>query len=195
MDPKDYGPIVWRVIHRAALLTPSIHCFRKYIVYLERFFPCRECRAHLRENLHKLAPCQGPSAFTWSVDLHNVVNRMLNKPLVGINEAHLAVDASDAMADYFDSLFVMLKFLETPDASALSREQFLQMAMDLARMMRLPVSSNDLKSAILCTPKVSLFFAVMRVYHKNGGSKSATEIAARYYSPANYHLVLSPRPG
>ena len=55
---------------------------------LTKVLPCRECKAHLKENLAKLPPKldSRKDLFNWSVDLHNLVNTMMGKPIYDIND-------------------------------------------------------------------------------------------------------------
>ena len=48
---------------------------------LTRSYPCLECRNHLRAHLdHGIRPLEGNEQH-WLVDLHNVVNKDLGKPI------------------------------------------------------------------------------------------------------------------
>lgn len=64
--------------------------YKAFIACLQFLLPCEICRNHLNENLKhenidkfmKLG-----NLFEWSVNLHNTVNKMLNKPIIDVNTA------------------------------------------------------------------------------------------------------------
>jgi hypothetical protein len=90
MDPKQWGPDVWRAVHLIALGYPERPsedhqgAYRAFFATLGPVLPCQTCSVHYAENLRRLplddAIRRGGNAlFDWSVELHNVVNRAHGK--------------------------------------------------------------------------------------------------------------------
>lgn len=87
MDTNIWGPLAWNLLHDVAVmgdkLIPKIPAMNDTIV---RFFtlwqnllPCVYCRQSFRRFSHRLPP-QYPFRV-WIYNIHNMVNRKLNKPL------------------------------------------------------------------------------------------------------------------
>lgn len=83
-----WGPAVWTSIHSFAMAyEPSpenARAFKQFIESLIYLLPCCKCRAHLKQNLKQLPlePNLGSKdkLFKWSFDLHDLVNKQLEKP-------------------------------------------------------------------------------------------------------------------
>lgn len=89
LAPEIWGPYVWASIHLMCLDGKvEADAFNALFAALSRTLPCKKCREHLTQNLQKLPSItRSEDAFEWSVNLHNVVNEMLNKPKMGLAEA------------------------------------------------------------------------------------------------------------
>lgn len=109
LTKADWGRPTWFVIHTSALYMSSRISesgFADYIRFLEclrDILPCEICKSHLRENLKFIdfGKCgrDNISLFKCTWELHNIVNRSLNKPDVDFNEA-LAVYVPDLIRTY-----------------------------------------------------------------------------------------------
>lgn len=87
---EKWGPFIWGAIHMICLgAPPSLDAiqqeeYRTFFLNLPKVLPCAECAEHLKQNLSKVpidtALLGRDTLFEWSVNLHNVVNRMLGKP-------------------------------------------------------------------------------------------------------------------
>ncbi len=91
MDPRIWGPDVWRAIHHLALgypLQPTDQDkadYRTFFVALGAVLPCASCAANYQRHLRELplepALDQGGRAlFEWTVAMHNLVNVESGKP-------------------------------------------------------------------------------------------------------------------
>lgn len=97
LTKASWGPSIWFIIHSTALYMPSKideSMFKDYVKFLEclrDILPCEICRSHLKENLQfiQFDSCSRDnlSLFKCSYDLHNIVNRSLNKVEPSINES------------------------------------------------------------------------------------------------------------
>jgi hypothetical protein len=94
MNPSEFGPHYWFVIHTTAINanTPEKREAFKMLIYsLAYCFLCDICGKHLKENLSNIniddyMTCQ-KSIFEFSVDLHNIVNKQLGKPILSMQQA------------------------------------------------------------------------------------------------------------
>lgn len=95
--PAVWGPIFWLTIHIVALgysETPSYaqkRAAKEFYEGLQHLIPCPTCREHYAEHLqkHPLAPSldNRRDLFTWTVNVHNAVNKKLGKPTVTEDQA------------------------------------------------------------------------------------------------------------
>jgi hypothetical protein len=85
MNIQTWSHPTWFMIHYLAL---RVHTHADALVYkafiscLQFMLPCPRCRNHLRVNLRSLPIENAPNTYVWSCDLHNQVNRQLQKPEV-----------------------------------------------------------------------------------------------------------------
>lgn len=97
LTKADWGRPTWFVIHTAALYSSSrisessFLNYRKFLECLQNILPCEVCKAHLRQNI-TFVDFQGCGRtnidlFRCTWELHNIVNRSINKPEPGFNEA------------------------------------------------------------------------------------------------------------
>lgn len=89
IDPEVWGPKTWQRLHSQALVLDSPedrkHLIRNLVI------PCGECKTHWKEVLKEYPPIlSGISTFfAWSVNVHNAVNRKLEKKEIGVNDAYI----------------------------------------------------------------------------------------------------------
>lgn len=95
--PKEWGPSAWKFIHYVALKypkNPTEEDKKQYFIFfhnLQFILPCDKCAKHFKDNLLK-NPIQSSldnnkTLFKWTVDIHNMVNKDLNKKEVTYEEA------------------------------------------------------------------------------------------------------------
>jgi hypothetical protein len=96
IDKYDWGRPLWFILHTIALyapepLTESFKNYKQILTCLQYLLPCPKCRFHLSENLLKinLDTCARTrqDLFKCSWDLHNIVNKDTNKPVLSFYEA------------------------------------------------------------------------------------------------------------
>ena len=97
-DVRRWGPSMWHAFHITALIkdmkmeNQNVQKESEaWIRALPSVLPCPTCSAHLAE-LYRKMPLPKPEkdtfkVFQWSVDIHNAVNKRLNKPNVSFEEA------------------------------------------------------------------------------------------------------------
>lgn len=103
MLPDVWGRFLWYSIHFIALdypLKPSDEDRQSYKHFFEtlwKVIPCYKCGQNYKRHLEEL-PLTGSrgdylesrdALFTWTVELHNIVNRELGKPEMGVDEARV----------------------------------------------------------------------------------------------------------
>lgn len=85
-----WGSHFWNTIHFVALGLPhnpeasDKQAYKSFYTNLVHIIPCQECADHLRENFSKLPNIDDylnspRELFNWTVQLHNVVNKMLGR--------------------------------------------------------------------------------------------------------------------
>lgn len=90
IKPAKFGPYFWGTLHLACLGGIEPGALRALIALFPAILPCPMCGAHfmrvLKENPvpHTTDPNE---LFRWSVDVHNVVNKSLEKPVVTYEDA------------------------------------------------------------------------------------------------------------
>lgn len=85
------GPPIWEYLHWMGAVADSENNPAIYMDSLDILIeghPCKElCRSHLYDNLMNLNPGDYPSKLEHSIDLHNLVNQQLGKPIYPIMKA------------------------------------------------------------------------------------------------------------
>ena len=95
--PNQWGKYFWNCFHLAALgysETPTMEerdQYREFYVNFGKVLPCGKCRAnyarHLAEVPIELFLFGRSQLFDWTVRVHNIVNRELNKPEMAFDMA------------------------------------------------------------------------------------------------------------
>jgi len=98
MDSKKWGPSAWTFLHYITLNYPEYPSKDEKLQYkiffesLQYILPCPECREHYQKHLvttsltDKVLSCRR-NLIMWLIDLHNIVNKSGNKPIVSYSEA------------------------------------------------------------------------------------------------------------
>ena len=95
MNQNIWGKCTWVLIHTIAInypLYPTKEDKKRiynFFSTLGEVLPCKYCRQHYRENLKEI-PIQANSKMDlvwWTIDLHNKVNMITNKPVLSREEA------------------------------------------------------------------------------------------------------------
>ena len=88
VSPAKFGPYFWGALHLACLGGGDLKAF---VDAFPSALPCGACGEHFKEVLQTFPYPEGEidplKLFMWSVDVHNVVNKRLDKPLVSYQEA------------------------------------------------------------------------------------------------------------
>jgi hypothetical protein len=89
ISPNIWGPSTWTFIHLIVLAEPEplntirLDYYHNLFQLLTHLLPCEKCRNHLSENLQKLKPIKSLKTkrelFDWTVELHNLVNKIIDK--------------------------------------------------------------------------------------------------------------------
>lgn len=96
INAKQWGQEGWHFIHTIALTYPTEPTetdkknYLDFFKSLENVLPCNFCADHFKENMVKIPPRLDNTTelFNWSVDMHNEVNIINNKPTLTYNEAY-----------------------------------------------------------------------------------------------------------
>lgn len=96
ISPEIWGPYGWSFIHYVALGYPEepnvdiINRYRNFFISLGDAIPCEKCQKHYKQMLLDSPPQleNQESLFRWTVDIHNQVNRRLNKPTFDYKQAY-----------------------------------------------------------------------------------------------------------
>lgn len=99
MDPKIWGKHMWSSIHFIALGFPQKPSetqklnYKSFFENLYKVLPCNTCSEHLESTIKNELPLYANNLsnttemFKWTVGLHNIVNKRLNKPTMSFEEA------------------------------------------------------------------------------------------------------------
>jgi hypothetical protein len=90
IEPQLFGPSLWGAIHYIALGAPETLDsnqkiqYKNFYMLLPQIIPCNNCGKHFQEILNNF-PIDNylnnaESLFTWTVIVHNEVNKRLEKP-------------------------------------------------------------------------------------------------------------------
>lgn len=96
-DPKVWGPHAWDFMLAVAMTYPDnpdeqvANKYKNFYHSLADILPCLVCREHYRQNLQEIPINNylGNSKLLskWVVQIHNIVNRINRKRIVGYEEA------------------------------------------------------------------------------------------------------------
>lgn len=88
-DPKIFGPIFWKELHRWAL-DGNLKTTAAWLEAFAAAIPCEDCRIHWAELMAANPPdlSSRETFFAWTVDRHNDVNRRLDLMPMSIGEAY-----------------------------------------------------------------------------------------------------------
>ncbi len=99
ITPNVWGPSAWTFIHLMVLAEKEpfekerLAYYQQFFTVLTHLLPCEKCRLHLKENLSKIKPLESITSkealFMWTVDLHNLVNKITNKRTWSYEEANV----------------------------------------------------------------------------------------------------------
>ena len=96
MEPNIWGPKLWFFIHTLALNFPEtptytdIKNYEDFFENLKYIIPCDKCKLHYSQRLNT-NPIRNHlkdsnTLFIWTIDLHNEVNKSLDKKILSYEE-------------------------------------------------------------------------------------------------------------
>lgn len=102
---RDWGHHMWPTLHFVAMGYPEMpteeerSAYREFFVGIGSVLPCKRCAPHFRQVLKDI-PIDPYLAgrkelFTWTVLLHNAVNRSLGKPIWDVDKAWAEYNGDD----------------------------------------------------------------------------------------------------
>lgn len=122
MNTVIWGPSAWQLFHLTSLMYDhyfndlsiipinSIKINKKQldkelIVFfnsLKKLLPCKYCRQHYKKNSDKL-PINFNNMFQWSIDLHDIVNKTLDKNNQKKYQAYTCKDCTSFYVDLYNN--------------------------------------------------------------------------------------------
>lgn len=98
VSPNEWGPPAWKFIHYISLVYPNNPTeldkkhYTDFFNSLQYVLPCPKCSENYKKHL-KIHPLENSlensdSLFKWTVNIHNEVNKINNKPLYTYDEAY-----------------------------------------------------------------------------------------------------------
>ena len=108
MQPYIWGKYLWTSIHYISLGYPENpskeeqNDYKEFFENLFRVIPCYTCSENYKDHLQKLPITpqvlqNTKSLFKWTVEVHNLVNKSLNKRLLSYEEAYQLQDITRRM--------------------------------------------------------------------------------------------------
>lgn len=83
-DNNIWGPALWKVLHdRTIEYSMDIESEKRWIKIFHSWIPCGVCKDHFTEILNEFPVdlSSKESYKKWAIDIHNIVNKKLNKPI------------------------------------------------------------------------------------------------------------------
>jgi len=121
MNPEVWGPQLWSVLHSITFnypIEPSIEVInhhRTFLHSLKNVIPCETCSFELIEYIDSYPPEleSKPEFINWMIDLHNNVNRKLDKREYTYSEVILLYNAtySGGIRNYFTGKNMLIVIL------------------------------------------------------------------------------------
>ncbi len=111
--PKSFGPYFWGAFHLACLAAIDKEALKTFIETYQMVLPCFGCRLHFSKLLAE-NPIPDIDQFRWSVDIHNIVNERIGKPIMTYEDAlkhWLSGCEPDAPEPLFDNTTIILMIL------------------------------------------------------------------------------------
>ena len=111
--PKSFGPYFWGAFHLACLAAIDKDALKTFIETYQMVLPCFGCRLHFSQLLAE-NPIPDVDQFRWSVNIHNIVNERLGKPIVTYEDAlkhWLSGCEPETPEPLFDSTTIILLML------------------------------------------------------------------------------------
>jgi hypothetical protein len=97
MNPEYWGPSFWKILHTISMNYPDNptqedkNNINNFYTSLDKILPCYECQNNYKEHIKKYPiekslGCKN-DLVKWVIDIHNIVNTELNKPVLNYNDA------------------------------------------------------------------------------------------------------------
>ena len=83
---ESFGPYFWGALHLACLANVDLESLKTFINSYQMVLPCYWCRIHFSEVIAE-NPIPDIDIFKWSIDVHNIVNKKLGKPVMTYEDA------------------------------------------------------------------------------------------------------------
>ena len=101
-----WGHHVWKALHYISLGYPDNPTqqqkqdYKNFFLLLKTTLPCNLCRNHYEENLKELPLTDKvlenrTNLIKWVIDLHNIVNKMKNYPILSYDDALKIINSYD----------------------------------------------------------------------------------------------------
>ena len=97
LPPSVWGPFFWHTMHITAISYPANPSYavkraaKDLFESIAHLIPCPKCREHYTKHLQKfpISPHldRREDLFRWTINLHNEVNKSLDKPIVSEKES------------------------------------------------------------------------------------------------------------
>lgn len=119
MIPEVWGKHMWFSIHFIALDypdKPTVEDMTAYTYFFENLWkvlPCYKCAENYKKHLEQLPinVTSKKTLFTWTVEFHNLVNKLTHKPLMSVDEAFAKYTDPEFNRKVLDSSVMMTALL------------------------------------------------------------------------------------
>jgi hypothetical protein len=99
MQPDIWGKYIWLTIHLVSIGYPKIPNdsdktdYKEFYENLYKILPCYTCAENYKKHLLILPLSDSvlesnKTLFNWTIDMHNIVNKMLGKPIITYSKAY-----------------------------------------------------------------------------------------------------------
>jgi len=102
-SPDEWGPPLWKEMHQRTIdypRNPTLHDKQEIAVYFRDIvdrLPCEKCKQHYQDQLRRrpIPVNNRDDLIHWLIDIHNEVNRMNGKRVLGYKEARAIYERND----------------------------------------------------------------------------------------------------
>lgn len=97
-----FGPVAWQFLHYVSINYPDYPTlqdkinYKNFMISIQNILPCNVCAVNYKKHLEELPLTDEILSsrdlfIRWVIDMHNIVNKIKNKPILSYDEAIKAI--------------------------------------------------------------------------------------------------------
>ena len=119
---KIWGPSIWKSIHYITMGYPDNPTdtdkenYKNFLTMYKNVLPCHICSINYENHLlinpiTETALSSRENLVKWGIDMHNIVNKMLNKPILNYDQAYNLLNKPNLSNNYPILLYLIIMVL------------------------------------------------------------------------------------